>query len=240
MNSINSNLQYKVFDWLRYPLIIGVVFIHCFGKEFDYDSINLMDLTPIDFYNLFRVSVSHVATHVCVPLFFIISGYLFFTKLNTWNTIVYLTKIKRRAKTLLVPFLIWNTIAVLISAFISFRQGGLIGIQEFFSDNGYWHLYWDSHVWNIDRTNWWGEQYMSTSPHLVPLWYLRDLMMVMIFSPLLFFFVVKNYQSIWTTFSVNVLYYRNRNSGFLYHSFLFFRSWCLFLYKQVGFNIICV
>lgn len=150
----NSNLQYKVFDWLRFPLIVGVVFIHCFGKPFDYGAINFMDLTSMDCYNLFRVSISHVASHVCVPLFFIISGYLFFK--NMWSGSVYLTKIKRRARTLLVPFLIWNTIAVLLSVFTSFRQGGLVGIQEFFSDNGYWHLYWDSHVWNVDRTNWLG------------------------------------------------------------------------------------
>lgn len=33
-----SDLQFRVFDWLRFPLIVGVVFIHCFGKPFEYEA----------------------------------------------------------------------------------------------------------------------------------------------------------------------------------------------------------
>lgn len=65
------NMQYKLFDWLRFPLIVGVVFIHCFGEPFDYDSIDFSQLSSMDFYNLFRVSISQVATHYVCPFSFL-------------------------------------------------------------------------------------------------------------------------------------------------------------------------
>ena len=148
-----TDLQFKVFDWLRFPLIVGVVFIHCFGSSFDYEAIDFAHLTGLDFYDLFRVSVSRVLTHVCVPTFYLISGYLFFIGLEKWNGKVYLNKLKKRIKSLLVPFLIWNTICILLPAFSMFRHEGWSGVQSFLSDNGFWHLYWDCQQWNLDRTN---------------------------------------------------------------------------------------
>ena len=53
----SEQLQYKVFDWLRFPLIVGVVFIHCFGKPFDFSAIDFGNLSGEDYYNLFRVSI---------------------------------------------------------------------------------------------------------------------------------------------------------------------------------------
>ena len=182
----HSDLQFRVFDWLRFPLIVGVVFIHCFGKPFDYESINFAHLTGMDYYNLFRVSISHVLTHVCVPTFYLISGYLFFIGLEKWNWYYYLNKLRKRARTLLVPFLIWNTICILLTLFSVMRHEGWIGIQSFFEDNGYWRLYWDCKQWNLDRTNWLGGANLSTSPYLIPLWFLRDLMIVSVCSPLLY------------------------------------------------------
>ena len=181
-----SDLQFKVFDWLRFPLIVGVVFIHCFGRPFDYDALDFAHLTGIDYYNLFRVSISQVLTHVCVPTFYLISGYLFFIGLEKWNWNNYLNKLKKRARTLLVPFLIWNTICILLTLFSVIRHEGWIGIQSFFEDNGYWRLYWNCKHWNLDRTNWLGGANPSTAPYLIPLWFLRDLIVACISSPLLY------------------------------------------------------
>lgn len=153
---MESQLIYKVFDWLRFPLIVGVVFIHSFGKPFDYEALDIYNLSGIDCYNLFRVSVSKVLTHVCVPTFYFISGYLFFKGLESWNSARYKEKLKRRVKTLLIPFLIWNTICIFLSLQSYFRHYGMAGVLEFLSDNNYWHLYWDSRQWNLDRTNWLG------------------------------------------------------------------------------------
>ncbi len=181
-----SDLQCKVFDWLRFPLIVGVVFIHCFGKPFDYDAIDFVHLMGMDCYNLFRVSISKVLTNVCVPTFYLISGYLFFIGLEKWCWGTYLKKLKKRSKSLLVPFLIWNTLCIILTVISVFRHEGWLGVQDFFVDNNYAHLYWDCQVWNLDRTNLLGWENIATSPYCIPIWFLRDLMVVSVCSPLLF------------------------------------------------------
>lgn len=181
-----TGLQFKVFDWLRFPLIVGVVFIHCYGKPFNYEALDFEHLTGVDCYNLFRVSISQVLTHVCVPTFYLISGYLFFIGLEKWNWKTYVNKLKKRCKSLLVPFLIWNTVCILLALFGVYRHEGITGIQSFFADNNYGHLYWDCQAWNLDRTNLLGGGNISTSPYCIPLWFLRDLMVVCVCSPLLF------------------------------------------------------
>ena len=131
------DFQFKVFDWLRFPLIVGVVFIHCFGKPFDFDAVDFAHLSAMDCYNLFRVAVSRVLTHVCVPVFYLISGYLFFIRLEKWDYKVYLDKLKKRCKSLLMPFLIWNSLAIVLSLIGIYRHNGMLGIQNFFIEKGY-------------------------------------------------------------------------------------------------------
>lgn len=171
---MNTDLQYKVFDWLRFPLIVGVVLIHCFGKPFDYEALDFNHLSNMDCYNLFRVSISKVLTHICVPTFYFISSYLFFKGLETWNRDRWIQKIRRRVKTLFIPFLIWNTIAILFALQSILRHEGWEGFQTFMANNDYLHLYWDCHEWNLDRTNWLGCVNSASSPYLIPLWFLRD------------------------------------------------------------------
>lgn len=182
---MDISLQYKVFDWLRFPLIVGVVFIHSFGAPFDISSLDIYHMDDIDYFNIFRVSISHVLTHVCVPVFFLISGYLFFRGLEKWDFAVYTQKLKRRFKTLLVPYLIWNTVSILLSLFFIFHKDGFEGVSDFFNNKNIYQLYWDFHTWNTDRVNWLGLLHPDTSPYCPPLWFLRDLMVVCVFSPLL-------------------------------------------------------
>lgn len=186
-----ADIQYKVFEWLRFPLIVGVVFIHSFGKSFDYDALDLFHLSGMDCYNLLRVGISQVLTHICVPTFYFISGYLFFNGLEFWNNTIWIEKVKRRVKTLFVPFLIWNTISIIFSLQGLLRHEGWIGVHSFFIDNGYWHLYWDCNEWNLDRTDWLGGVNSASSPYLIPLWFLRDLMVVVLCSPFIFYFLKK-------------------------------------------------
>lgn len=73
---------------LRLPLAVMVVFIHAFG--------NLVYVVPYEWmgrgqldaavgsssvgsavYDALRIFGSHVVTHIAVPTFFVISGYLF-------------------------------------------------------------------------------------------------------------------------------------------------------------------
>ena len=185
MNS--KELLYKVFDWLRFPLMVFVVYIHSTGRPpINYD-LDFFHLTDMNYYDLFRISIYRVLTQVAVPSFFFISGYLFFNKLNTWNWKTYRKKLQKRVKTLLIPFLLWNTIAILVHIQHSFRHEGIMSVLDFFQENNYWELYWDSDTWAHDRVNWLGLPIPMSSPFLVPLWYLRDLMVMMVLSPVFWY-----------------------------------------------------
>lgn len=61
-----------------------------------------------------------------VPLFFIISGFLFFRNINSKNDAV--AKLKRRVYTLLIPYLLWNLIYYAIHLLL--KPGSGISINE--------------------------------------------------------------------------------------------------------------
>lgn len=177
-----------VFDFLRFPLILGVVFIHSYGEKVDIMSIDPL-LNGWDKAGLFlKIGISHVLCHTAVPLFFLISGYLFFSNLEVWDFHIYKTKLLRRLKTVLIPFLIWNTLAILLSILWMLIHGEIDSVGSFFKDNGAMKLYWNCRSWNSDRTNLFGQSLSSSAPFLVPLWYLRDLMVTFLLAPLFYLF----------------------------------------------------
>ncbi len=195
-NAINYDLvQSQTFDWLRFPLAIAVVFIHSFGEPSNI-SLNEIHSDPFsseNVYNLLRISISHVLTHVAVPIFFLISGYLFFHKIKNWGKNAYVTKIKSRFKSLVIPYICWNLIAIsivllpdIIGYFFFERP---LNIGEFIEYGGGWHLFWDCHQWAHDRINWIGIATPMTAPYDLPLWFLRDLIVVVGITPLIHIYV---------------------------------------------------
>lgn len=110
--------------------VLATVFVvYCHGKNiFGYGNVE----SPKYLYPIFSLMGT------AVPLFMAISGFLMFKKSTTFKE-----NIKNRAKRLLVPFLIWNTIYVCIeltghklipSYFSSIKWGGGTGKCE----NNYW------------------------------------------------------------------------------------------------------
>ena len=87
-------LESKVIDWLRFPMAAVVVLNH---------TGSLGGASPYPVYSTLCIIFPEAICRLAVPLFFLISGYLFFNGLEKWNKGLYLTKLKRRAKSLLVP-----------------------------------------------------------------------------------------------------------------------------------------
>jgi peptidoglycan/LPS O-acetylase OafA/YrhL len=79
-------LQSETIDWLRFPLVIFVVFIHSFGlpRTVNMQDINYSALSGMDIYNIIRVMCTNVVTHICNYCFFIFSGFLFFYRIDKW------------------------------------------------------------------------------------------------------------------------------------------------------------
>lgn len=171
-NTINS---------LRLPLTIGVVFIHFTMKDgFNYHGVVYgLHNSPFFFFvvNLF----SEVLARVCVPLFFVISGFLFFFHLNH-NCESYVKKINSRVKTLLLPFVLWNIIAAIFiigKSALPFYPN----VTILFSFDRLLNTFF----YNIDGNGIIiGPSFLVpsvASPLDVPLWFVRDLMIMVLFAP---------------------------------------------------------
>ncbi len=143
--------------------------------------------------NAIAIAISYV--HVTIPIYFLISGYFFWRGIDDWKWDVYLQKLKNRSNTLLIPYILWNTIS--IGSFVALllfqdikNDASFANVIEYIKDIGI-RGFWDYHVWGEEKVNWLGLSIPQSSPFIVPLWFLRDLIVVVIFSPALYFLFKK-------------------------------------------------
>lgn len=80
-------------NMLRFPLAILVVFVHGFGADVDVLVLHASGLTGLAVYDYIRLFFSVVIARNAVPIFFIISGYLLFLKVEEYNKTVYISEI---------------------------------------------------------------------------------------------------------------------------------------------------
>ena len=180
---------------LRFPLAILVVFVHGFGADIDVSELHVSGLTGLALYDYIRLFFSVVIARSAVPIFFIISGQLLFLKVEEYSKQVYVGKLKKRWHTLVIPYLSWNVLIVLWT--LAFKLGGILlhgkpwsGLGDYFLQNGCLHMLWDSSVWD-ERTTWLGVETHNSGPVLLPFWYMRDLIMMVVISPAIYWLIKK-------------------------------------------------
>lgn len=106
----NKLSQYDVIRWLRFPMIVLMTYAHSYsGVSEGYSLLS----SNWNAYEFLKLLVSQTLVNVAVPVFFIMSGYLFFYNVKKWNLEVYKSKILRRVRTLLLPYFVWNLMMVL-------------------------------------------------------------------------------------------------------------------------------
>ena len=170
MNDGKGVSLYEVFRQLRFPMIVLVTFAHSYGRVEEGFSLLMSDWNTYEFLKLL---VSQTLVKVAVPVFFIMSGYLFFANVETWNLQVYKAKMLRRMKTLLIPYLLWNL---------------LMAIKlKTFSLWAFWSFWCPAGI----QTDWFGQEQLMTAPANMPLWFLRDLMVVSLLTPIIYILVRK-------------------------------------------------
>ncbi|MCL7988414.1 acyltransferase [Sphingobacterium sp. lm-10] len=162
--------QSEIIEFLRFPLIVLVVYVHML--PFEQQPI-LFELNIRNMYVLISELISHHIGRIAVPCFFLFSGYFFFLKITTWSNRLYFDNLKKRYQTLLIPYILWNSI--LIIAILA--KNTLFVALDLPTDESYAQF---SHVSLYDL--FWG------MPVNFPLWYLRDLIAMTIISPLFFYF----------------------------------------------------
>lgn len=142
--------QYDVISALRLPLIVLVTYAHSYGGVTE--GYSLLG-SEWDSYEVLKIVVSQTLVKVAMPMFFVMSGYLFFANVEQFNKEIYWQKIWRRIKTLLIPYIIWNLLmAVKLKTFDL-------------------SIFWE--------------------PANMPLWFLRDLIVVSLATPIVYIGVRK-------------------------------------------------
>ena len=174
-NSIKSN----TIEWLRFFCVVAVVLVHTLvSPENGKDVISFHN----GVYDTIRILFSRGLCTVAVPVFFFFSGYLFFVRLEDWNTNIWVGKLKKRGKTLLLPYFFWNLIAIVFFVavlYIKFliKGGESPDLAAFYDQIGGLEAFWSSAK--------------SGRPYNFPLWFIRDLIILVIFSPAVYFYVKK-------------------------------------------------
>ena len=173
-----DTLQSKTIDFLRFPLIIGVVLIHSQFTELVINGVDMMNGHNFPIYQIVAKLFSDIFSRIAVPLFFFFSGYLFFYhKEFTWHE--YGLSLKKRVRTLLIPYLFWN-LAIILLFFLAqtFLSSLMSGATKLISD--YTLTDWLRAFWNgVD----------NSFPICYQFWFIRDLMIVSCLSPLIYWLV---------------------------------------------------
>lgn len=172
MQKITYNKDFQhlsvTISWLRFPLMLCVVMLHCYCT---------VPLAPGDHSTFFRIVYPFGLWlgESGVPAFFFISGYLFYISKKTYKE-----KISSRVHTLLYPYLLWNTMFLLLYIglyLIGHPQdilGKSIGDYEL---TDYIRAY-------IDR----GEYSDGNNgPILCTYWYVRNLFILCLLSPIWYY-----------------------------------------------------
>ena len=161
-----QSVHSQTLNLLRFPLAIVILAIHIFNVT----PANAGDVSyPVfDFVKTFIRSFLHWQS---VPIYFFISGFVFFIGLRNWDKGKWLKKLHNRKKSLLIPYLVWNTLYLFLVLYSADNLS--FDIKSIFSC--YWR--YDGIMTGTASTD---------MPINVPLWFLRDLMLMVIISPLLY------------------------------------------------------
>lgn len=153
--------------------MVLVVLLHSYNLEVNFKSKSVQFNGGVNFF--VQTFFGQGITKVAVPIFFTISGYLFFLNFQGHKQ-DFIIKYKKRAQSLLIPYLFWSLWALLL--FFSLQQ--LPYSQSFFS--------------NEKIINYSLEEVLSTiflNPLAYQLWFIRDLMVLVIISPIIFWSLQK-------------------------------------------------
>jgi surface polysaccharide O-acyltransferase-like enzyme len=161
---------------IRFPLILGVMFVHSYTTTVNLSQGVTGVMKSGVLSTVVREYISQILGGISVPLFFLLSGFLFFYGLN-FSLQNYLIKVKSRVHTLLIPFLIWNVLwflLLIILQLIPFSRGFLSGQSD--SMLGYTAFQFISAILGINR-----------SPIAYHFWFIRDLILLILLAPVVKF-----------------------------------------------------
>lgn len=209
---MTKNITYKeeisqTIEFLRFPATILIVLLHA------YTTLQMTTAMKMEFYTTFSSTLSLSFGEIGVPLFFTISGYLFFLGFGRES---YFRKIKTRTQSLLIPYILWNSI--FIALYFIIQQ--IPSLSPLFSGNNkkvadfsltdFLRAYWDCGNWNEG----------NGTPILQTYWYIRNLFLLCLASPAIYACVKR--LNIFFVSIFLILWIMKKDSAFTFSSIAFF------------------
>lgn len=176
----SEELESRTITFLRFPLIVGVVLIHSRMEDIVMGGVTVFNCADFPLYTVVSNLLSNVFARIAVPLFFFISGFLFFYR-TSFGLHAYFQKLRKRVQSILFPYLFWNLLVIGLFFLAQMVTPSLMsGTNKPITD--YSFLDWLKAFWAKDSS----DPDKVGMPADYPLWFMRDLMVVMVASPLVF------------------------------------------------------
>ena len=214
---VNNDTSYQrlsaAISWLRFPLIICVVMLHCYCTvPFEFGNHNL--------YNSLVYPMGIWLGESGVPAFFFISGFLFYYSKKTYKN-----KVISRVHTLLYPYLLWNSLFLLLY-YLLYLLGISIPILGKTIDE---YGFVDFVRAYIDRGEFGNG---NNGPILCTYWYVRNLFILCLLSPVWYYLC--RYLSYIFPASLLVWWMSQYHNALVAESVLFFNLGAFFAIKCIN------
>lgn len=188
MTSPTRNLHSQALDLLRFPLACIIVFVHIFTNS----SVTVQGITypfaDMPLTSSLVVFARCFLSAQSMPIYFFIAGYVFFVGIN-FTMDVYERKMKNRFRSLVIPYFVWNIIAFAVKALPLIP---IIGVLSAGEDKvialhlaNFLEIFWNNAYGVIQYPNVPIIEGADTYPIDFPLWFVRDLIIVAITTPML-------------------------------------------------------
>ncbi|MCI0920474.1 acyltransferase family protein [Sphingobacterium rhinopitheci] len=166
---------------MRFPLAFLVVIAHMLP----FTNVQIEpNLSIENIYIFISEMISHNFAKIPVRLFFIISGFFFFLNLDKLSPSSYKEKLSKKLRYLVVPYISWNAIMIAAICIVNY-----IGALLFARPQNELPTLYDS---------FWG------GPINFPLWYIRNLIVIIILSPVIYYFI--KYTKIYGLIALYIFY----------------------------------
>lgn len=172
------DLHSQALDLLRYPLAIVVLASHTLDSL-----LQSSQCLSIPVFREISYFIHGFLSGQSVPIYYFISGYVFFLGIELTRE-KYFRKLRNRVHTLLIPYLIWNSVFIIrgivvsmpcFNAFVTDHASLSLTIPRLLWD------FWDSGKGIRPRTT--SIDSFGIYPIDTPLWFVRDLMIVVLIAP---------------------------------------------------------
>lgn len=159
-------------DILKFVSIVLVVYIHAYAVSINFSD-GSHDLGLPIWLRIFEEVVSQNIARCGVPLFFFLSAVLLFKRTRLFGE-----TLRSKARTLLLPYILWNTFWIVI--FVAFQS--LPSTAVFFSQD---------RILDGALNTWLGYYGIGGNPFAYQFWFLRDLIVVTLFYPFIWIIAAK-------------------------------------------------